>query len=475
MRSDPNLAFSPDFEATGTGLPGRRFQDGASQSGGERNHLFLNEGGAAFHDVSGLSGLDSNADGRAFAWLDYDRDGWLDFAVVNANTPFVELFRNEMGEGADDGFVVFELVGANEAARASETASSRSAVGSRVEIDVGDRTLVRELRAGEGLAAQNAARLHFGVGDATKLTEIRIRWPSGRTTTLRDLPVGRRIVVRESPRDGEAPYAVYDDPPVPTASRIRAALRRAAAYIRTFGETDPSWRGVLGYLHRRFGVRFALADGRAADDPGTESGEPQSRAILARMEDRDAPTDAAAIAGLASQTDRMTAVALHCDRLPLPANWLEVLRAAGRACGYALTHAALASQWSVENGCIDVAAAAPVQAELADALVALVEDRGRLAETLPASADVWMEAVALLTYLGLPDSVSPEWIASILADQRADGGWAPASGKTTSDPHATVMAIWSLVEALHPNAEPSRWLPPRHDGENALSNAAPVL
>ena len=114
MRTDP--AAEERGADVATALPGRHFADGVSQSGREPNRLFLSQHGGQFVDASGLSGLDARADGRAFAWLDFDRDGWLDVAVVNANEPLLQLFRNEL-QGAPDagtrGMIAIALRGAN--------------------------------------------------------------------------------------------------------------------------------------------------------------------------------------------------------------------------------------------------------------------------------------------------------------------------------------------------------------------------
>ena len=75
-----------------------------SLSGHERNKLYLNAAsGSDFEDVSGVSGLDDEADGRAFAVLDYDRDGWNDIVLVNAMNPLTRLFRNELGDSGREG------------------------------------------------------------------------------------------------------------------------------------------------------------------------------------------------------------------------------------------------------------------------------------------------------------------------------------------------------------------------------------
>jgi len=91
VRTDDRLGIERVKDLPGLNTPGRYFEDGVSQSGRERNHLFAQTptpaGDAVFRDLSGISGLDHPGDGRAFAWLDFDRDGWLDIVAVNANAP----------------------------------------------------------------------------------------------------------------------------------------------------------------------------------------------------------------------------------------------------------------------------------------------------------------------------------------------------------------------------------------------------
>src|SRR5262249_47465308 len=50
----------------------------------EPGHLFHNEGGGRFRDVTGQAGVgDEGKLGTSCAWLDYDNDGWLDLFVCN--------------------------------------------------------------------------------------------------------------------------------------------------------------------------------------------------------------------------------------------------------------------------------------------------------------------------------------------------------------------------------------------------------
>jgi len=145
----------------------RRFQDGGvvadgkqlrhSFSGHERNHLFLNRNGKRFDDVSVISGLDNIADSRAFVYWDYDRDGWQDIALVNANYPLLNFYRNEIGSdpriAVRNRMIALRFVGGNQSAAASTKFTARDGYGATVSISLGNATLTREHRCGEGFAA----------------------------------------------------------------------------------------------------------------------------------------------------------------------------------------------------------------------------------------------------------------------------------------------------------------------------------
>lgn len=49
----------------------------------EPNRLFRNQGGGRFRDVTERAGVDDRRWGTSCAWLDFDRDGWLDLFVCN--------------------------------------------------------------------------------------------------------------------------------------------------------------------------------------------------------------------------------------------------------------------------------------------------------------------------------------------------------------------------------------------------------
>jgi len=139
-----------------------------SWSGYQKKKLFRNLGAQSFKEVAAEAGVDNDKDGRGIAVADFDSDGRLDLYQTNANQePF--LFRNVSPGGGH--WIELKLIG---------TKSNRDAIGARATVKLGGETLIREVNGGNGYSGQSSARLHFGLGPATKIDSLEIRWPSGK-------------------------------------------------------------------------------------------------------------------------------------------------------------------------------------------------------------------------------------------------------------------------------------------------------
>jgi len=153
----------------------------------QQNLLFRNDGDGRFTDVSNDSGpglLQVRAS-RGTAVGDYDDDGDMDLLVVNEND-VPTLLRNDGGNAR--GWLKVRLVG---------TRSNRDAIGARVQVWIGERSLLREVRLTAGYCSSHDPRVHFGLGAATKADRVEVRWSSGHNEVLRDVPAGRLITVKE--------------------------------------------------------------------------------------------------------------------------------------------------------------------------------------------------------------------------------------------------------------------------------------
>ncbi len=152
--------------------------------------------------------MDLIADGRSFALTDLDRDGGVDVVVVNANAPLLQVLRNQVG--SQQGFVVVQLEGGNSSGGSSSEWSSRDGVGASISLKSGGLHVLREVRAGEGLAAQNSRTLVIGLGGALRADEIVVSWPSGRSQSIGQVESGSLVLFREAGDVVLGPYTQAD-------------------------------------------------------------------------------------------------------------------------------------------------------------------------------------------------------------------------------------------------------------------------
>jgi len=184
-----------------------------SFSGYERNHVFFNRDGREFTDFSAISGLDTEADSRSFVLFDYDRDGWQDIALVNANAPLFNLYRNEIGDirqtaGQDQpGMIALRFVGGNTSSEPTTGFAPRDGYGAMVEVQLAGMTLKREHRCGEGFAAQNSSTMIIGIGDRQIVERVTVRWPSGRRQQIDNVAEGTLLTVYEREHDSPSQTA----------------------------------------------------------------------------------------------------------------------------------------------------------------------------------------------------------------------------------------------------------------------------
>ncbi len=209
---EPGALFPSNVDMTN-----RSLGNGASFSGNERDSVYLNKGGKDFVNISGITGLDDPGDGRSMAILDYDRDGWPDIVVVNATAPAMQLYRNQMGDGASAGvrknkMLAVRFVGGNHSGSPSKEWSNRDGYGALLTAEMDGMTIVREHRAGEGMGAQNSAAMLIGIGEQSSVKALSVRWPSGKIQSIGEMPANTLLTVYENPAHSPTGSAVLVKP-----------------------------------------------------------------------------------------------------------------------------------------------------------------------------------------------------------------------------------------------------------------------
>jgi hypothetical protein len=153
----------------------------------QEHSVFRGIGDGKFADVSEKAGavFDIKTVGRGACFADYDNDGKVDAFLVNLGGP-AQLFHNVSTNAGH--WLTIRLKGTN---------SNRDGIGARLELTAGGRSQAAERVAGSSYLSQDDGRLHFGLGSATKVDKLVVRWPSGKTQTLQNLAVDRILTVEE--------------------------------------------------------------------------------------------------------------------------------------------------------------------------------------------------------------------------------------------------------------------------------------
>ena len=148
-------------------------------------HFYLNGGDGRFRQLPAERlgpYFSQECFGRSVATLDWNRDGRPDFCVSHLDAPLALLTNRAEHTGS---FFAVCLRG---------TRSDRDAIGSIVRVVAGDRTWTQQLVGGGGYQASSERRLIFGLGQAGRIDQLTVDWPSGLRQEFRDPPVNSDLL-----------------------------------------------------------------------------------------------------------------------------------------------------------------------------------------------------------------------------------------------------------------------------------------
>ncbi len=157
----------------------------------QRPLLFKNRNGKVFDLMPAAtgSGLAVVRSARGAAFGDLDNDGRVDVVINNCDDAPTVL-RNVTTDAGH--WLSLRLIGGPK--------SPRDAIGATVWLTAGGKRQRADAISGAGYCSQSDLRLHFGLGKATKVDKVEIRWPSGAHKTLQIKTVDRALTVREEER-----------------------------------------------------------------------------------------------------------------------------------------------------------------------------------------------------------------------------------------------------------------------------------
>ncbi|MDH3531028.1 MAG: ASPIC/UnbV domain-containing protein, partial [Acidobacteriota bacterium] len=118
------------------------------------------------------------------ALADFDGDGRID-VIVNVMDSGPALLQNVVEKPGN--WISIKLVGGK--------SSPRDAVGSVVFAKTGNLTQRADLISGASYASQSQQVIHFGLGSATSIDELKILWPDGATELINSVKANTAVTI----------------------------------------------------------------------------------------------------------------------------------------------------------------------------------------------------------------------------------------------------------------------------------------
>ncbi len=153
------------------------------------SNLLLGNPDGTFTEAAEEAGIVNFARARGAALADFNLDGMLDLVEVNRREN-IELWRNVGWGTAAEPAPMGGWIGI----RLDQPAPNVDAVGSWVEVRVGNRIMQQEVTVGGGHAGGQSGWIHFGLGDADSV-EVRVQWPDGERGRWLNLEADRFVTI----------------------------------------------------------------------------------------------------------------------------------------------------------------------------------------------------------------------------------------------------------------------------------------
>jgi hypothetical protein len=139
------------------------------------------QGGTEYGVARGLAPAGLRVNGRGLAAADVDNDGRMEIAVNSIGGKLLLLkSRGPVGHWLDVGL-------------------SRFSPGAVVTVDLGKAILSQEVRAGSSYLSSEDERIHFGLGPATRVERLTVRYPWGRDIVVHNVRADRIVEISVPP------------------------------------------------------------------------------------------------------------------------------------------------------------------------------------------------------------------------------------------------------------------------------------
>lgn len=151
------------------------------------NYMFRNKADLSFENVTKQWGLKTNNVSNGVAYADLDNDGDLDIVINNMGEK-ASIYRNNNIAHAN--YLAVQLKGLH---------GNTNAVGSRIEIITSSgKNQTVEQQPVRGYLSTMEPIVHFGLGKDSLILFLKVRWPQGGCTILKNIKANQTLVIDEN-------------------------------------------------------------------------------------------------------------------------------------------------------------------------------------------------------------------------------------------------------------------------------------
>lgn len=169
-----------------------------------KNYAYRNNGDLSFSKAMDDWGLTEPSWSNGSALSDLDNDGDLDI-LVNNHDDQVFIYENQASILESGNYIRFDL-----------KATDPIAYGTEITIVAHGKTQFAHLNPSRGYLSQSERMIHFGLGQASTVESMEVKWPNGTIQKLTDLEVNQTIDV--SPENASGSYVKKEFTPLFTPS-----------------------------------------------------------------------------------------------------------------------------------------------------------------------------------------------------------------------------------------------------------------